>query len=85
MLQRLRYQFDPEKVNRSVLLIWPINLASLFVYCPPIGNELPWMEEVADFNEAVAKAGKLAEQIGQPTVLITRDREPWWLNGLTAV
>lgn len=79
---RVKYRYDPASVLTQVLIIWPQNRSQQFVYCPPIGDDLPWTEEFADFDEATAFADGIASTINQKIVLLTRDRDPWWMNGL---
>lgn len=79
---RVRYTYDPESVLTKVLIIWPQNRSEHFVYCPPIGDELPWIEEFADFDEAIAVASQIMATTGQSDVDTTRDSVAWWLTGL---
>lgn len=82
MANRVRYNFDPESVLTQVLVIWPQNRSEHFVYCPPIGDELPWVEQFADYDEAIAIASRLIAATGQRHVQMTRDSVAWWLTGL---
>lgn len=85
MANRVRYNFDPESVLTQVLVIWPQNRSEHFVYCPPIGDELPWVEQFADYDEAIAIASRLIATTGQRHVQMTRDSVAWWLTGLERV
>ncbi|AWC21395.1 hypothetical protein CO731_05110 [Aminobacter sp. MSH1] len=85
MANRLRYRYDPESVLTQVLIIWPQNRAEHFVYCPPVGDELPWIQEFADYDEAIGVASHLIAKTGQRHVQLTRDSVTWWLTGLKRV
>jgi hypothetical protein len=82
MAKRVSYTYDKSSVLTQVLIIWPQNRAEYFVYCPPIGAENPWVEEFADYDDAVAAASHLIARTGQRHVQLTRDTTPWWLTGL---
>lgn len=85
MANRMRYRYDPESVLTQVLIIWPQNRAEHFVYCPPVGDELPWIQEFADYDEAIGVASQLIAKTGQRHVQLTRDSVTWWLTGLKRV
>ena len=81
--KRTSYTYDPRSVHTKVLLISSPYRKAVFVYCPPLAGNNPWVEEYESMDVAYTAAQRLATRIGQQKVQITHDKIPWWLTGLT--
>ena len=74
---------DPTAVLQRVLIVEDEGLVT--VYCPPVIAGGPWLDPFNDMDLALDLAALLAKQSNQATVLITRDKVDWWLNGLSLI
>ncbi len=82
---RTYFTYDATNVLPRVIIIAPSNSADVFVYCPPIDGQDPWVEQVGDIDAAERLASVLIRKTGQSVVLMTRDIVDWWKSGLTPV
>ena len=85
-MKRIYYAIEPGRsALPRVLLIQPDGKGDVSVYCPPGIAEGPWIEPFPTFDQALDLAALLANQINQPTVLITHDKVDWWTDGIALV
>lgn len=80
----LQVQSGKEAFGR-VLLIEDGDKSEVFVYCPPAIANGPWIDVFDNMETALDLASLLARHMKQPTVLMTRDKVRWWLDGLTEI
>jgi hypothetical protein len=85
MKLRTYFTYDAANVLPRVIIIAPRDTKEVFVYCPPIDGQDPWIDQVDDFEAAERLASSLIMRTGQRTVLVTTDIVDWWKSGLTAL
>lgn len=85
MTRRIFYSIDPGSHPFDRVLIVESDSPSMWVYCPPGLANGPWLEEFTYREAAMDLAALLVRQSEQAAVLMTRDKDTWWLNGLTMI
>jgi hypothetical protein len=78
------YRIEEEAATFGRVLIVERN-GSATVYCPPGLAGGPWLDLCGSTDAAMDLASLLARQHGQAAVLLTRDQDEWWLNGLSLI
>ena len=81
MSRRMYYNVDEPTATLDRVLIVE-GAGSATVYCPPGLAGGPWLDRCASMDAAMDLASLLVKQHGQAGVLLTRDKDEWWLNGL---
>ncbi|KAB1113589.1 hypothetical protein F4V89_12830 [Neorhizobium galegae] len=82
---RTYYSFDPQRASDQVIIAAPSEGDEIFVYCPPIGGDFPWIERVEDLESAYDLAAGIIAITGQPEPIVTFDNFRWWTAGLLPI